>query len=570
MRTRVTRALVLALLTALAILVPTAPASAHAVLKRTAPGAGAILDTAPATVTMTFTESVDLLPGKVTVIAPDGADARRAEPSTREGGAVVRIPLRDGLGRGTYVVSYRVVSADGHPISGGFVFSVGAPSARTDRSGPVETDGAAAVDPWVRGGQSVARYAGYAGLALLAGPMLVLVAFWPRRLPVAGPRRVAWVGLALLWGGTAVTFVLQGAYASGGTLADVPGGIAGAADTSVGRALLVRLVLLLGAAFVVARTTGRGRSGGADGVLGGVLAAAVLLTFPFAGHGASSPLPLLAIPALMVHVGAMAVWLGGLVMLARYLLPRADESELAAILPVWSRWATWAVVALVVSGTVEAVLEVGSLGALTRTTYGLLVLAKIVWLAAILVVAANARTWVRRRFALPVAHAYEIPDESDPEEPRTAARRVLRRRVVIELALAAVVLGLATALVQATPARTAADEAPTSTGLPYTATVRTDRFDLQIDLDPAATGNNSVHVTAFDRQGGPVRVAQWKGSASLAGAGIAGLDIVLLPITLNHAVGQVQLPRAGNWVFRFTVRTSDVDSTVVERTVRIR
>jgi copper transport protein len=488
-------------------------------------------------------------------------------------------------------VSYRVVSSDGHPIAGGFSFSIEAPSTQ---AGPVERDAAAQVDPWVRGTQSVGRFATYAGAALLAGPLVLLLALWPRRLATDGARRLAWTGWWLLTGGTAVTFLLQEPYASGASLPGITAsGIADTAGTLVGRALLARIAILLAAVPVIRRITGgRGtRLGPADTVLAVLVTGAALLTFPYAGHAGSSPARLLTVPAGAVHVAAMAFWLGGLVVLGRYLLPRSDPRELAAILPVWSRWAAYAVVALVASGGVAALIEVGSLAALTGTTYGRLVVAKVVWLGAILVVAASARGWVRQRFALPVAHALADPPpaeedgrsagdavgetpadvaEERPDETRDDASlgATLRRRVAIELALATVVVGLATALVQVTPGRAAEDPAEAQQ-LPHTATVRAGVIDLQVDLDPAAAGNNSLHLTAYDAAGAPLTVLEWTAEAARPDQGVQ-LDVALLPIADNHAVGEVALPSAGDWRFTFTLRTSDIDAETVTHTIRVR
>jgi copper transport protein len=97
----------------------------------------------------------------------------------------------------------------------------------------------------------------------------------------------------------------------------------------------------------------------------------------------------------MVPVAAMCVWLGGLAMLAIFVLPRADATELARIVPTWSRWAAIAVTALVASGVVQALVEIGSLPALIRTSYGQVLLLKVVLLAGVLVVAGFSRRLVR-------------------------------------------------------------------------------------------------------------------------------------------------------------------------------
>ncbi|MFI5955127.1 copper resistance CopC/CopD family protein [Cryptosporangium sp. NPDC051539] len=426
------RALVVGLFALLALGFGASPAQAHASLEGTDPPGGSIADSAPTVVTMNFSERVVPVDGRVKVIAPDGKDVVAGKVTTVNNGARVRIPLKADLADGTYLVSYRVISADGHPVQGGFTFSSRVPSALGASATDVNSGAASAsVDGGVRTVQSVSRFAAYAGVALLAGPLVILLGLWPRRLATRGPRRLAWTGWGLLFGGTLGVLLLQETYADGGTLADISfGGVGQSLDETVGRALAARLGLLIAAIPVLIRVlrpsvaedgSDPGWAGPVDRVLVGILGLAVLVTFPFAGHAAQSPAPFLSVPAITLHVGAMAVWLGGLAVLARYLLPRARYRELEVILPVWSRWAFWAVAMLVFSGVIETFLEIGGFGGLDRlvnTTYGQLVLTKVIWLGAILVVAANARAWIRRRFGVPVAYALAA---EDPENPPPAA-----------------------------------------------------------------------------------------------------------------------------------------------------
>ena len=114
-----------------ATVISAGPAFAHATLVASDPANGAVVPDAPNKVTLTFSESVQLLSGKIQVLAPDGSRADQGEPTAA--GAAVTIPLRAGGGRGTYLISYRVMSADSHPVGGSLTFSVGAASHRPPR-----------------------------------------------------------------------------------------------------------------------------------------------------------------------------------------------------------------------------------------------------------------------------------------------------------------------------------------------------------------------------------------------------------------------------------------------------
>jgi copper transport protein len=157
------------ILGALAILVlPAAPASAHAELEQTAPVAGTVLDQLPGEVTLTFSEQVRMVADKIRVTGPDGNRADTGKPTVRDTELV--IPLKSGGGKGTYLVSYRIISADSHPVSGGYSFSFGQPSAVPNANDPGSS---VQTDTVVKDAMSAARFLGFAGLVLLIGPALV-------------------------------------------------------------------------------------------------------------------------------------------------------------------------------------------------------------------------------------------------------------------------------------------------------------------------------------------------------------------------------------------------------------
>src|SRR5690606_27301828 len=156
----------------------------------TSPSANAVLSTAPSEVVLTFSESVREVPDKVRVIGPDGKRVDRGKPVFA--GAVVTIPVDRGPA-GTYLVSFRVVSADNHPVSGGSTYSVGAPS-----TPPSDVAAAERSDPVVTTAMKAAKYLGYVGLVLLIGTALVLAVLWPARLSRRGPARLVMIGAALL------------------------------------------------------------------------------------------------------------------------------------------------------------------------------------------------------------------------------------------------------------------------------------------------------------------------------------------------------------------------------------
>src|SRR4051794_10627014 len=227
------------------VLLAASPASAHAALVATDPGNGTIVPDAPNKVTLTFSESVQLVSGKIQVLAPDNSRADQGEPTVN--GNTVTIPLRSGGPRGTYLVSYRVVSADSHPIGGSITYSVGAAS-----TPPSATVNDTKVDPVVRGLIPVGKYLGYAGLVLLIGPALVLALLWPHRLSRRGPARLIWTGVGLITGSTLLAIWLQVPYSIGTSLFDVRlGDLRDVLGSTFGAVMLVRLGVIAAAAFLL-------------------------------------------------------------------------------------------------------------------------------------------------------------------------------------------------------------------------------------------------------------------------------------------------------------------------------
>lgn len=544
-RSRIAATLGLMTASLVMLLGPATPASAHAVLVSSSPPDGAVVSAAPTEVVLTFSESVRKVPGKMRVIGPDGSRVDRGEPTFD--GAVVTIKVDQSASRGTYLVSYRVISADSHPVAGGYTYSVGAPSAA-----PTDSEGASRVDPVVSTAVKVAEYLGYAGLVLLVGPVLVLSLLWPRRLSRRGPGRLVWSGVGLVALATVAALWLQMPYTNGGGLFAVTGTELGdVLGSTFGAVHLVRLGILAAAAILL-RPLLAGRSGRVDQVLLVVLGVCGLATWPLGAHPAASPVPAVSVVADMVHVASMAVWLGGLIMLVVFLLRQADDRELAAILPIWSRWAALAVTALLLAGTVQALIEVGTVSALVSTTYGRLVLAKIVLFALVIAVATISRQLVRRRVATDAA-----------------APTALRRTVLIELGITAVVLALSATLVQTTPARTAVGTSSGGGAGYYSATLTSNLYALQVEVDPARTGNNTIHLYAYTPDNKPLPVVEWKASVALPDKGVEAVDVPLLPITDNHATGELSLPTAGRWQLRITVRISEIDQATVTATVPI-
>jgi copper transport protein len=589
------------------------PASAHATLTGTDPASGALLPNAPAVVTLTFSEGVRAVADRIRVVGPDRTRVDNGPAQVT--GTRLAIPLRRDAGQGTYLVTYRVISSDSHPIAGSFTYSVGAPSADP----PTSVDGdARRADPVVAVALGTARYLSYAGLALVVGPMLFLAGLWPRRLSRRGPGRIVAVGVTVLGVATAAEMFLQGPYTAGSSLFGASAeALNEALAGSFGTTHAVRLGVLAAIAVLLRGFLRPSGPSTVDMAVVSFLGVVGIGTWPLSGHPVASPLPTVSLIADAAHLGSMAIWLGGLVVLVTLLLPRANARELTAILPVWSSWAMLAVVILAVTGTAQALIEVDSVSALFGTGYGRLVLAKVALLGLVVAVAWFSRQFVARfvgggATAVPeeapaLAHAGAagvagaaservaadgsagggggaggdgaggdrdgFRDDDDgpgvddgPGGKAGPATGPLRRSVLAELAVTGVVLALAATLVQTPPARTAAAEVDQ----PNIVNLSSDLYLLRSELNPGQVGPNTLHLYAFNKAGAPQKVVEWKITAAPVDGSIEALDVPTLPVTEDHAVAQPSFPTPGEWELRYTIRLSDVDQSTVSHRVTIR
>ncbi|MBB4762564.1 copper resistance CopC/CopD family protein [Amorphoplanes digitatis] len=524
------------------LLVPASPAAAHAAMLTATPEPGSVVATAPSEITITFTEGITPVTSRTQVLAPDG---KRITGEVTADGPTLRIKIRRAdRPLGTYLVSYRIVSADSHPIGGALTFSVGAPSARPPESDPDRVHGT------VTAAVPTLKFLGYAGLTLIIGPALLLALLWPRRVSRRGPILLVRAGLAATTAATLGALWTQAPYASGAPLWDVSvTELADVLASPFGLTLLGRLAALaVVAALLPPVLRGSGARWRRLALLGAGVAG--LVTWPLTGHAAEAPLTGAIVAADVVHLAAMATWLGGLVTLSVFLLRRAHPRVLGVILPAWSRWAAIAVVWLVGAGVVQAVVQVGSASALLGTAYGRLVLAKIAILAAALTAAAFARRLVRSVQAGPAR---------------------LRRTVGIEVAATVVVLGLSAVLVQVTPGRGAATERGASTEKGVSQTLTSDLFTLQFYVYPVELGeNNTVHGFTYTPEGKPLPAAEWTVTNRLTGNDLEPVSAPMLPLTpRNDAVGALTFPLPGTYELSFTVRVSEIDQATVRTTITV-
>ena len=564
------------------------PASAHAELESSNPEDGARLSSAPGQVTLHFSEGVSLGAGYARVL-----DARQQRVDTGAptvAGDVLTIPLRDNLPEGGYLVTYRVISADSHPVAGAFSFAVG--------NGPLITAGAGDVSETTAPGVAVAlpvtRWLGYAGLALAVGIPVLLMVCWPVGWSSVRLRRLSEGGAIAAALGALGAFAVQGPYAAGAGLGSVfdTALLDTTASTSYGVVLMIRTLLALYLVAALAPAWRRGRPPTSWMLpASGVAALGLVVTTAAVGHPVAGPWPGLELPIAVVHVAAMTVWLGGLAGLVLGVLrPGIAAGELAVAMPRFSRMAFGSVVALVVTGIVQSVREVGSPAALVSTTYGWLLVAKLLVVAVILAAAGVSRVWVQQHLGVHhrpagsrrvTAHAFAAEsaaeDVDDVVEERkravagdaVAALPRLRRSVVVELLLAVVVLGVTSVLVGTPPAESAVVQ-PVDTTLPLKGTSGTSG-SVQVSIEPASTGPNVLHLYLFDDAGQLAQPAGITVTISEPSQQLGPIDVKLQPAGPGHYTADaMDIPAAGTWTLQVSVRKDEFTAYTASTTFPVR
>lgn len=552
----------LALPIAIGLSIGFAPAAfAHATLLETEPANDAVVEASPDRVVLRFDEGVESALGAIRVYDGDGEQVDAGE-ITRPSRESVAVAIDRELQRGTYTVTWRVISDDSDPIDGAFIFHVQAPGPQPEGvAAQVLEDTPFVVSAFYTGG----RFLDYVLMLLCVGGVASLVLV----LSVASPevrrrvqRPLAVAALALVFVALA-GIVFQAAAAGDLTLREAAAwnAVSEVMDTRFGRFSLARAVLALCVAVVLWQMARSGER--AERALGGValvLCLAMIVTPVASGHASvSGPL---SFAADYAHVAAAAAWTGGLAALGLGLwLARAGRWRLAErAVPRFSTMAVGAVVALLVAGTINGVIQVKLPGTwsipdawrgLWESTYGLLLLAKIALVVPLLALGAYNNRYSVPRLRAGIASTLE-------------QRRFLRAAGT-ELAIMVVIVGVTAFLVNAPPARTEVEmHGSVATDVDFDG-----RLMAHLSVEPGTAGRNDIHLAFETPEGDPAELDEVRIAATLASAGVGPLRYEAEPTGEDGAFAAMgaQLPIAGDWQLRIEAREGEFD--VFTQTVSI-
>lgn len=527
----------LAILTAIAVLFVAAaamPAAAHARLIATDPSGGATVEEAPRRVQLTFSERIESTFAGVQVFGPDRKRVDEGQP--RVAGERVNVPLQRLLREGRYTVVFRIISGDGHPVRSQFAFTLkaqpagtptptpspaevapsetatqGPPVVATDPSETPSGTAAPSADDEVfeledagagtTTGLWLSRFINYTSLTAVIG--LLVAVLHLLRGGADGERRrrtllKATAVAAGVWALSAlVLFVFGLSSASARALPEaLRGDLLGQfRATRFGATALLQAALAATVAGIA--LVGKSQRAAIAAAAVAVVAAAAPAWW---GHAGTDELPAVALLCDWGHILAAAAWVGGLAVLAGILL-RGSRSDGEAVRAAtrFSTLAGYALVVVVGTGSISALLHLGALENLYGTTWGRLVVAKLVIVGVIAYMG-----WRNRTRLLPKMTS------TDAGQQRSAFRKMAAAEVAVML----VAFGLATGLASGIPA-----DAEAASRIQSIAGVFGDG-QINITVDPAAVGPNLIHVYFLDENGRQREVAE----PSLSFARAGGVD----------------------------------------------
>ena len=523
------RRLALLLAVILAAALQAAAAWAHASLVRTDPADGATVAEPPATLSLIFNEPVS--PLIMRLIGPDG-ETTTAEATAEN--VTVSVRLRE-LARGTQVLSWRVVSADGHPLGGVLTFSVGAPSPIT-ASPQTQSDGAVKTAIWLT------RLLLYVGLFIGVGGA-VFAALIADARPLPG-RVETWLAGMMMCGlvASVLSVGLQGLDALALPLSDLWRSQVWAIGLSTSYAMTA---LTAAAALIFGLAGLRWSQGFAARPIGFAAAVALALALAMSGHASTAEPQVLSRFSVFFHVLCVAFWIGALLpLLAILYRPQGNEAALAR----FSRLIPFALVALAASGIFLIYVQFDRFDAFWTTDYGLVLSAKISAVLALLALGAVNRYILVPRF----------------EARGEAAAKPLGTSFAAEFAIAIVILGTV-ALWRFTPPPRALAVAE-----PIPIHLHSPKAMAQIDIEPVRARGANVLVQVSNGELEPIPVKELSFILSNPAAGIEPMRREAVSEgEVTWRIDDLRIPLAGRWHVQVEILINDFEKVTLEDDVQL-
>ncbi|WP_245505529.1 copper resistance CopC/CopD family protein [Rhizobium sp. BK068] len=507
-------------------------AYAHASLVSVEPADGSVVGQAPKSFAITFSEPVSPLVLKL--VSPDGSNMALQQFALRDNTLDIVAPA--DLGDGTYVLSWRVISEDGHPVGGSAVFSIGHPSAGSTVRSLETIDWPVRISIWL---SKVGIYCGF-----FFGIGTLFFTTW-----IGGGRKFSRrVSLFLMLIGAtllALSLGLQGLDALGQPLSHLvdAGSWQTGYGTTYGWTVIIGLLSFLSA--LLASFLG----GALQRTLTACAVAGVGLALAASGHASAAHPQWLTRPAVFLHAVGIVFWAGALIPLGTVMiLGGADKADL---LRRFSRAIPFALVLLVAAGTYLAVVQLASPSALWSTDYGRVLSTKILLLVFL--------------FALAAINRYRLT--SPAEGGDLASYRWLGRSIAAEIVIVALVFSVAAIWRFTPPPRALAAAAAASVAIH----IHGEKAMVDVQISPGGTGPSTASLTVL---GGDFSTLDAKEVGLVLSQPDSGIEQIKRPAHKiaegTWRVDDLTVPVAGKWKVRVDVLISDFEIVRLEDEIDIR
>ena len=487
-------------------------ASAHAILESSSPEPSALLTSSPKEIRLDFDEEVEDTLGDIRLYDSEQREVSIGK-TVRSASDVSKVSAEvPALKTGVYAVVWRVVSADGHPISGAFPFEIGTKSTGTSAALLQEVLNRTETTSPLGNPMSTLRLLGFLGLILLIGCVSLL---W--RSPLLGNARV---GKRLQFSAVFIAIsslgllLMQGPYTAGkswGSLFDTVL-IGDVMQTRLGLALFLRAICAFAWGLIALTASASVSRRWRIAVI--TTAVITIATYATSGHQSAGTLPGIFVPLDMIHLAATSTWVGALLALAVVSKDNNVENEAKR----FSQMATWSMPVVVVTGVVQALYLLGGISTITQTNFGKLLLVKTLLVGVVVVFGSQARAKLQLGGFSSIA-------------------KIIRW----ESTLVVLILAITSLMVAQSP------NAIPTTPISYSATKVQNGIVAELSVVPAVVGTAEVHVILTPPGGSLTPAKSVTVQFDLPSRNIPAIPVSMTEIGPNHWIGIVQFPFSGAW-----------------------
>ena len=503
-------------------------ASAHAILDSSTPASSSVLEASPTEIRLDFNETIEKSLLSIQLFDAEQLPVSIGKATRSDSDASVVSATVPQLSDGVYVVVWRAVSADGHPVSGAFPFEVG--NSSTVDAGELLTrvlKGLETESP-LGGPLAIARFLAYIAVIVLIG----FVAFtWGSMTFITARVRATLQQAVIVFAlGSLGILLMQGPYAAGRGWGAITDGslLADVLPTRLGVASLVRLVLAIAWGVLVISI---GRNAQRWWKVAAVSASvATAVTFAVSGHASAASLPGVFSTVAGIHLVAVSVWVGSFF---ATVVVRTEEGVARL-----SKLATFAMPIAVLTGVIEAAHITGGISQIFDTQYGTYLLLKV----SVILVCLGIGYGLRRRMK--------------------SGRPTVTQSLFVEAVLLAVVIAITSMMVGTSPTVTAASSS-------FSATQIQGEIVADFSILPTRVGAAEIHVYLTPPGGSLKPVTSVKMSFTLPSRDIPAIPVDLIEIGPNHWSGVMQFPYSGEWSMETRVQPTENSTLLYTASVTI-